>query len=125
MIKYLCITLVLLVVALTGFTMGQGNKKEMEGDKPYVPTRLEWLALECIASNGVSRQDSMDFSLSFFPAHNEDTIVIWVNYYSNVNRENMNRYIELARNVIKSKKKQRGWDWLRIEEEVTMIGQQY
>lgn len=114
--KYLCITLVLLAVAFTSFTMGQSNKKEMEGDKPYTPTKLEWLAVECNAELRIPFDNAQRFTLLLSAIENEDTIVTKVTYSPGVDRLAMNLAVQHAREAVTEKALMRGWTWVKIKE---------
>lgn len=91
------------------------------GLQPYTPNRIEWLALLC---NDQLRQDaSVDFpfSLSIVQSDHE-TLLVFVRYQPNVNREIMNASIDTARKVIMITAKSYGWDkWLKIKESVEMV----
>ncbi|MDO8207788.1 MAG: hypothetical protein Q7T38_08215 [Gallionella sp.] len=91
------------------------------GLQPYTPNRIEWLALLC---NDQLRQDaSMDFpfSLSIVQSDHE-TLLVFVRYQPNVNREIMNASIDTARQVIMITAKSYGWDkWVKVRERVEMI----
>lgn len=88
--------------------------------QPYTPNRIEWLALIC---NDQLRQDAtMDSPFSLSVVHSDhETLLIFVRYQANVNREIMNTSIDTARNVIMITAKGYGWDkWLKIKEQVEM-----
>ncbi len=90
------------------------------GFTPYTPTKIEWLAL---VLNSQLRQDSNSdslFTLSVVETDHE-TLLIFVRYLPNVNREIMNSAIDTARQVIMITAKKYGWDkWVKIRESVEM-----
>ena len=94
-----------------------------EGDKPYTPTRLEWIAVEMNAHHKVSFTDNYDFDLYYLPLKKEDTILLSVHYNPEVNRKLMNANIEGAKRVLYEEAKKRGWTWLKIEERLVMAKQ--
>ncbi len=60
------------------------------------------------------------FDLTFVGIGNEDTLLIYVRYLPRVNREVMNIRIEGAKQYIEDERKNRGWPWLKIREDVKM-----
>jgi hypothetical protein len=90
------------------------------GLQPYVPNRIEWLAL---VLNSQLRQDSTTdspFNLSIVNS-NHETILIFVRYHPNMNREIMNMAIDTARKVIQITVNSYGWDkWVKVKESVEM-----
>ena len=101
-------------------TRNEQQTPNRPGLTPYTPTQIEWLAL---AVNSQLRQDfSADrtFSMSVFQLDHE-TLLIFVRYYSTVNREIMNSTIDSARKIIMITAKSYGWDnWVKIRERVEM-----
>ena len=91
------------------------------GLTPYTPTKIEWLAL---AVNSQLRQDASGDSPFFLSVVQVDheTLLIFVRYYSTVNREIMNSTINTAREVIMITAKSYGWDkWVKIREQIEML----
>jgi hypothetical protein len=116
----------LLLVAVVGFAISVSSisKAASESDKPglapYVPMRIEWLAL---VTNSIVRQElsaESPFSLGVVEADHE-TLVIFVLYRPTVNRESLNKAIDNARKIIMKTAKGYGWDkWVKIREKVEM-----
>jgi hypothetical protein len=51
-----------------------------------------------------------------------ETIVIYVRYFSNVERTIMNKSIDTAHHVIDATVKSYGWqDWVKVKEDVAMV----
>lgn len=93
----------------------------LEGMKPYIPTRLEWLALELNAVYRTDMNELEGYMLSFIPIEKENTILIYVFYNHQTRRELMNRGIDHARKIVEKEAKSRGWDsWLKIKEEIKL-----
>jgi hypothetical protein len=112
-----------LAALLAAFLLSTGAAqvpRTRPGLEPYTPTRIEWLALVLNAS---LRQDaSVDnpFTLSIVNSDDE-TILIFVRYQSNVNREIMNTAIDTAHKVIDITTKSYGWErWVKVKERVEM-----
>lgn len=111
---------VLLLFASAG--VAQNRPVIREGDQPYVPTRLEWLAVELNAEQRVDLPNNA-FLLSFVALGTQDTILIYVMYLPSVDRRIMNASIEMARKTIASRAEGSGWSsWLKIKERVEMAG---
>ena len=92
-----------------------------EGAQPYVPTRLEWLALELNSTMREDFSESSQFSMAFIPNEMENTVVIYVTYIPSVQRIVMNKSIETAKKIIDLESKTRGWSsWLKVQERVEM-----
>lgn len=64
--------------------------------------------------------DENKFTLQITSPDSE-TILIYVRYLPNVNREVMNIHIDAARKVIRITAKSYGWDsWLKVREDIQM-----
>ncbi len=91
------------------------------GLQPYVPNRIEWLAL---LLNSQLRQDATvdsPYSLAIVNTDHE-TILIFVRYQPNVDREILNTAVETARDVIQITAKSYGWGkWVKVKERVEMV----
>jgi hypothetical protein len=75
----------LIISALT--IHAQRDKFIPEGMKPYTPTRLEWLAVELNATNRTDLNDLEGYTLSFIALEKENTILIYVGYTQQTNRQ--------------------------------------
>jgi hypothetical protein len=107
----------LLLGACFGFAQ---NRVLHEGLQPYVPSRLEWLALEMNSTMRVDLSESNGFAMDFVESE-EDTILIYVTYLPGVRREVMNRSVETAKKIIRRESDVRGWSsWLKVQERVVM-----
>ena len=98
----------------TGVQAVQQEPNMTEGEKPYTPTRLEWMALYF---NVHHRIDEDSFSIRFHhrSARNEITIVVL--YANDVDHRRMNQFVKQAREDLVHERNQLGWDsWLRIKE---------
>ena len=113
-------------IALVAFVAGvfvpnAQNREMSEGEKPYSPTRLEWLAVNMEAQMRTDVSDRDGYSLDFAAPPGQNTILIYVRYLPRVEREIMNTRIETAKQVIAIAAKARGWSsWLKIREDVKM-----
>src|ERR1700722_9417166 len=107
------VVLLSVIVFLVGVIAATGQVHHSEGDKPYTPTRREWIVLGLNANwrEDLTKNDySMDFAA---PKYDEDTILIIVNYVPSVNRQIMNETIEAVKQAIAIEAKGRGWSWLK------------
>ena len=119
--QYVTILGILVIITFLTVTWAQDRFPDLEGSKPYTPSRLEWLAVELNANLRVSMSVNNGYLMSFVPIEKEDTILIYVRYLPNVNREVMNISINGAREVISIKTKQYGWNsWLKVREDIQM-----
>ena len=91
----------------------------LEGYKEYTPSRLEWLAVEMNANHRVTLMVE-NYLMNFVPLENSDSILIYVRYLRNVNRQTMNMSIDSARKVIDMLAKHRGWHWLNVKEDIQL-----
>ena len=113
--------LVLAMSIISPFALAQTRKPPYEGMQPYVPTRLEWLALELNATLRVELSIDTGYSMAFLGNSSADTIVIFVRYSPTVNREIMNKSIEQAKKTISMTAESNGWSsWLKVKEDVEM-----
>lgn len=91
------------------------------GLQPYAPSRIEWLAL---LLNSQLRQDATvdsPYSLAIVNTDHE-TILIFVRYQPNVDREILNTAVETAREVIQITAKSYGWEkWVKVKERVERV----
>ena len=112
---------IVVLVAGVATVWGQARLSKLEGWKPYTPSRLDWLAVDLNASGRIQLTNNNGYLLSYVPIANEDTILIYVKYMRDVNREAMNISIDSARKVIKMKAKSYGWDnWLKVREKIEL-----
>lgn len=113
---------ILIVFSSATFVCAQAKPTKYKGAQPYIPSRLEWLAVEMNAGSRVPLSLEDGYSMDFVPLENNNTIVIYVRYMPKVNREIMNMNINGARKVIDIISKARGWSsWLKIKENVEML----
>ena len=108
------------VLILTTAPSAQERKRN-EGDMPYTPSRLEWLAVDLNAQLRTDLTETTGYQLQLIPIAGRDTILIFVRYLPSVDREAMNMGIDAARKVIAIESKSYGWStWLRVKERVEM-----
>lgn len=110
------------VVAFSLEIEAQEKTSKLEGWKPYTPSRLEWLAVELNATCNVPFSKDPGYSLALIPIEKEDAIMIYVNYFPNVNREIMNINIDYVRDIIAIKTESYGWStWLKVKEQIQVV----
>ena len=81
-----------------------------EGDKPYTPTRLEWLALDLNA--GVPST-----SIKYYTTNKPNTIAVYVFYDSSTTTlKQRQELMQFAKQRITDEANTRGWTWLKLEE---------
>ena len=97
----------------------ESSTKTSDGMKPYIPTRLEWLAVVLNSENRTDITDISGFSLTFVP-YGENTIMIFVTY--TLHTEAMNLAVEGAHKIIDLETKRRGWNsWIKIIEKFDLV----
>lgn len=117
LINRLCVVLFFLLTATQTLAQSLQNKPGLE---PYIPNRIEWLAL--LLNSDLRRDFSAEspFSLNIVNSDHE-TILIFVRYDRNVDRRIMNMSIETAREVAQITAKSYGWsNWVKIKERVEL-----
>ena len=121
-----CKPMVLIIISISFLIVSpaipyEHSQSIPEGMKDYIPTRLEWLAVELNAMYRTDMHDVEGYLLSFIPLEKENTILIFVRYSQRTNREAMNLGIDTARKVIEINAKSRGWNsWLKIKEKIEL-----
>jgi len=116
---YSCIRALLVVLTL-GVDLAQ-DSPGWEGEKPYTPTRLEWLAVHLNAGLRVPLSQSSGYSLDFVALPHQNTILIYVTYLPSADRRLIKLSVTSARKMISIDAKARGWSsWLKVEERVEM-----
>jgi tRNA threonylcarbamoyladenosine modification (KEOPS) complex Pcc1 subunit len=122
----LAVTAFLGCVGTGAFAFAQGPSPQLEGYKPYTPTRLEWLAVELNAQMRRDPTPLSEYAVMFVPLEKEDAILIYVTYLPSVDkvpesRQRMNLTLDMARKVIAMKSNARGWSsWLKVKERVEL-----
>ncbi|MCZ6704166.1 MAG: hypothetical protein O6940_14145 [Ignavibacteria bacterium] len=121
--KQYVIVFSIVVVILASMTLNiksQPQSSNLQGWEPYTPTKIDWLSVVLNASNRIDWGYNFGYSLDFI-VQERNTILIYVRYRPNVDRELMNNTIETSRRVIKITAKSYGWDkWIKVREDVKM-----
>lgn len=110
-------------IALLVFAAASADAQQIgyPGEQPFTPTRMDWLVTTLQADlryDGIDR----DGYLLRITSPDPQTVLIYVRYLPNANREAMNITINAARQVIDITAKRYGWQsWLRIQEDVRMV----
>ncbi|MHB1745164.1 MAG: hypothetical protein ACYCPO_11250 [Acidobacteriaceae bacterium] len=117
--KYLVTTLLLACVSGLAFAKTKAQTLP-PGLQTFTPTRIDWLTTTLQASLRDEEMETYGFLLEIASPDSE-TILIYVRYMPDVNREVMNMSIDSARQVIQITAKSYGWDkWLKIREDVQL-----
>ena len=114
--------LVVVFLALSAIVVeAQDNRLgKSPGLEPYIPTQLEWFALNLNARNAYRNIVYDGFAFSYSAA-GPDTIVLLVGYLPNVDRAKMNISVEWARRAIEEQKKVYNWNWVQTKEEYKRV----
>ena len=108
------------LVVMVGSAHPQDRTASRPGLQPYVPSRIEWLTTTLQASLRTDLTEETKFVLQITSPDSE-TILIYVRYLPDVNREVMNINIDSAREVIRITARSYGWDkWLKVREDIQM-----
>lgn len=115
-----CFAGVFLCLFLHGaFAQQQGPSRP--GLQSYTPNRIEWLALILEAQLRQDATVDSPFSLHVVNSDHE-TILIFVRYQPNADREIMNMAVDTAREVTQMTAKSYGWSsWVKIKERIEMV----
>jgi hypothetical protein len=90
------------------------------GAQPFTPTRIDWLTTTLQASLRDEQMETNGFQLQITSPDSE-TILIYVRYLPDVNRQVMNISIDTARKVIQITARSYGWDkWVKIREDIQL-----
>ena len=115
-------TVLAIVLSIAFAWIVQGSAQELQGDKPYIPSRIEWLAVELNAMYRTDMTSETNFMLTFMPLLKEDTILIFVTHTEYVDYAAMSIAIDTARKLAREIAKDHGWDsWVKIRENVEMV----
>jgi hypothetical protein len=110
-----------IVVFGVSVAIGQGLQSRRPGMEQYTPTKLEWLAVELNAANSIEVGNfgapSGFIDINYFARHQDDAILILVQYTSNTRREDINDWTQIAREAVQTAAKNHGWDWVKTREE--------
>ena len=111
--------LVACIVAIAAAAFAEGNEVKLEGSKPYMPTRLEWLAVELNATHSTELTQVPGYSLHFVADHPRDTILIYARYIRSADPEIVNSAVAGARELVKITAEGYRWDnWLKVREHI-------
>ena len=89
-----------------------------EGQQPYTPSRLEWLALELNADDTIKIAVLAEGILvSYVTMPEENTIEVQISYPENTNPEKLQTIIHSSQRRAREKAKRYGWEsWLIVKE---------
>jgi len=110
------IAVILKVPALAQEKLGETSP----GLEPYIPTKLEWLALELKADNQYDEFIDNRFGLTYI-AKGEDTILISVIHFPDVDRSAMWLAVDYAKKITQTVMDRHKWYWVRIEVEYNIL----
>ena len=92
------------------------------GLEKYIPTRLEWLALQL---NDLFQRDDVaqdKFSNYYAPGIDGESIHVRVSYFDGVDKEIMNEWINRSKASVLTMAKLYGWSsWVKVEVDVEAI----
>ena len=109
-----------LSLSLSGAAIAQSAKASSShpGQKAYTPKRMEWLTTTLQAQLRKDMTDGSKFLVQIV-AKDSETLVLYVRYLADVNKDAMNIQLNADREVIKLTAKAYGWDkWLVVQEDI-------
>jgi hypothetical protein len=116
------IAILITVAFVAGAAVVVGNAQTgaaPEGAKPYVPSRLEWLATDMQSRFGQRLSLTHEYLMDFIGVEAENTLLIYVRCLPTANRAIMNEDIEAAKQAIAIQNRKRGWaKWIRVREDI-------
>jgi len=121
--KYLVVALLSGCLSVMVYANSQ-TQRLPPGLQPFTPTRIDWLTTTLQASLRDEELDTNGYTLQI-ATPDPETILIYVRYQANVNREAMNISIDAARSVIQTTSRGYGWDsWVKIREDIQLAKKQ-
>ena len=91
-----------------------------EGQQPYTPTRVQWLAVILNSTNIISNPvPHKGLSVVYVSDPKRDTIKIILQHPKNLSREKVDKLIEKQKSLVIKTSESYGWNsWLKIEVEI-------
>lgn len=121
--KYLAVAVLAASVSVVVYASSQAQKLS-PGLQPFTPTRMDWLTTTLQASLRDEKLDTNGYTLQI-ASSDAETILIYVIYKPDVNREAMNISIDAARDVINITAKRYGWDkWVKVRENIQLYSEE-
>ena len=80
-----------------------------QGKDPYIPTKLEWLALDLNAGIPIS-------SIKYYTTTKANTISVCVFYNPTMTVKQRQELMNFGKQAIRKEANGRGWTWLKLEE---------
>jgi hypothetical protein len=117
--KYLSVAVVSASVSVFVFANAHAQRLS-PGVQPFVPSRIDWLTTTLQASLRDDQMQTTGFQLQI-TSPDPETVLIFVRYLPDVNREVMNTSIDAARQVIQITAKSYGWEkWVKVREDIQL-----
>ena len=114
--KYRLVFIGVLIIGLICLTYVSAQHQN-DGDTPYTPTRLEWLAVEL----NINPSPFPGAIVSYIPSRNNTLVLYVLVTSSKMTPALLNQGVNMQKNFILDSAKRRGWDaWLKIKEDVHM-----
>jgi hypothetical protein len=94
------------------------QQEQPEGDKPYTPTKLEWLALLL----NVEQKGEGEIQIVFRP-HREkkNTIKAQVVHAPQADKSLVKAHVTIAKRSVARISQQHGWDWVQVDVQVAEL----
>jgi len=106
--------MVVVLTTLSAAALGHFSEKK-EGDEPYTPTRLEWLALRL---NALRSTSDPSFRVDYWPLDQRNTIRVNVRYRKGMDPELVKHKIDVCRTFARTIAGVYHWEtWLQVKVE--------
>ena len=113
---------ILIGVAFLSALAAQASAQVSEGNKPFVPTRLEWLELYLNAGRGVAYAAEHGYAINYVADPLKDEIVIVVVYHPDqVKEQVMRNAVRTAKQIVAVYAQTHDWPWLKVREEIRSL----
>lgn len=114
----------LLIVAtfLAGFTLRAQLHKTRPGDEPYTPSKLEWAALQLQSDYGVTDWTPYQpVMINYFDSGDGATVTCLLQYTPDVTAQVVKVNRDTAQTVFDKYVTRRGWTWLTIRFDESLL----
>jgi hypothetical protein len=117
-----CLVAVVITAVAAGRPKTQGEEPA-ESEKPYTPTRMEWLVVEMSAEFHEHAQDGTWHPAVTFSRSTQDknAVKVTIYYFPKTPATDVQGVLKQARDHVAFTRVMRRWDWLRLEEKTILV----
>jgi len=115
--RYLVVIVAVAIGAAATWSL-YAQKEQTEGDEPYTPTKLEWLALLL----NVEQEANGEIQIVFRPhPEKKNTIEAQVVHSPQADESLVKAHVTIAKRSVTRIGQQFGWDWVPVEVQVAEL----